>query len=340
MIFMNFHNLFFNRLSSGLSYTILGVVLSGILMSSCATLKNPKLQAQLDNSNCYQHDAYTYSVTDMPEPLYQIKLDTLLTSRISVNSLNIANAIGILDILKQYILKKKEYEASPTLENRVEVIELSQKINKLINLASLEISAVASELDCEEEKTEQIVSYIKSKESNAESKLTIATIAVGAATAILAGTMELSGSESKAIPAIGLGAGVVEGTLGLMMLFNERKMEVRHTRNILNEIWEGKATSKFFPISVWYYLNYHDPAKANKPSHRQQIIDQWMSFDQFADQKEEDREQLLRIYFGEGGKYTADQLKIRTNMYDQLESTIKVMKQDLKDLLMEIDKLD
>lgn len=314
------------------------IVISLLLFSSCATLKNPQLQAQLDNDNCNQNKAYDYKASELPRPIHEIEIDTVLASHFSSKSLNIGNAIGVLPILEEYLTKKKDFIQFPSIEKRLELIELKERINSEINLASLEISAVASEIDCEEEKTDQIVTFIRSKADNMESNLTVTSIAVGATAGIVAGSLELSGKEGKGLTLIGISTGVIEGVLGLVIIFNEKKMYVQHARNILKDVWEGPETSRYFPSSVWYYLNYYNPV-GQHVSLRKQIVNQWLAFPVIAELNEKKREVLIGTYFGQGGVYTSDQLKIRTNMYDQLESSIKVMKQELKDLLLEFETL-
>jgi len=234
---------------------------------------------------------------------------------------------------------KKDYKISLTLEKRIEIVELSQRINQRINISSLEISAVASEMDCEEERADQIATYLKGKEDDAETKLTVGSIVVGAAGAIIAGALIVKGDAGNAPEFIGIGAGLTEATLGVMILLNKRKVEFYHSRNALKDIWFAPETSTIFPQSVWYYLTYEKPDCSTK-SLRQQLVDKWLGFGQIADTKEKNKEKVYSLFFGEGGKYTADQLNNRANMHDQIEAQINLMKQDLKLLALELEKLN
>jgi len=56
--------------------------------------------------------------------------------------------------------------------------------------------------------------------------------------------------------------------------------------------------------------------------------------------KEKKREEVYTLFFGEGGEYTAGPLTNRANMHDQIEAQINLMKQDLKLLSFELEKLD
>jgi uncharacterized membrane protein YeaQ/YmgE (transglycosylase-associated protein family) len=309
------------------------------VLTSCAGLKNAQLKSQLDISNCNQQTTFNYSKDDLPKPIHSLDIDTILTNRFSFQSLNTANAIGLIDLLTEYVYLKKNFKVNPTLERRIEIVELAQKINQRLNISSLEISAVASEMDCEEERADQIATYLKGKEDDAESKLTVGTIVVGAVGAITAGILLANGDAGSTPEFIGIGAGLTEATLGVMILLNKRKIEFYHSRNALKDIWFAPETSTIFPQSVWYYLTYEKPDGSIK-SIQKQLVDKWLGFGQIADTKEKNKEKVYSLFFGEGGKYKADQLANRANMHDQIEAQINLMKQDLKLLALELENLN
>lgn len=143
----------------------LGLLLCCVaFISSCATVKSSRLQVQIDKSNCNQENNYNYTRQDIPKPIYELHLDSALTSRFSLKDINIANAIGVMNLLSGYIGKLREVRENHSLRDQMDLIELRQEINHRIDLASLEISAVTAELDCEEERIDQIASYLKDKE--------------------------------------------------------------------------------------------------------------------------------------------------------------------------------
>jgi hypothetical protein len=266
-------------------------------------------------------------------------LDTVLINRFSFSSLNAANAIGLLGMVNELVMLKKELRNHQSLENRVKVIEITQRISQKIDRAALEILSVSSEMDCEVERAEQIANYLKGKQDDAATKLTVGAIVVGASAAIATGILLGSDNDSKAPEIIGISAGITEATLGFLILKNNRKVEFLHPRNALKEIESGPEVSTIFPPSVWYYLKYENPDKPGT-SLRQQLIDQWIGFGEVLKMKEKEREEVYALYLGKGGKYSADQLAKRANMYDQIEAYINLMKQDLMRLTTEIEKLN
>lgn len=315
---------------------VYGIITFGVLtFTSCAGPKNAQIIAQLEKSNC-NHQVYSsYTINELPKPIHTLEIDTVLTDRFSFQSLNAANAIGLLEQLTSFVKLKKAYQANPSIELRIEIVEVLQRIYQRINIASLEVAAIASEMDCEEERADQIATYLKGKDNNIETKLTVAAIVTGASGAVASGLLTKHNTGSY----VGVATGLLEATFGALILFNKHKISFYHHRNALKEIWTAPQISTIFPSSVWYYLTYQNPI-TNEHSPRQQLVDKWLGFGQIADVKEKNREKIYNLFFGQGGKYTADQLTNRANMHDQIESQINLMKQDLKLLALELEKIN
>ncbi|WP_156308444.1 hypothetical protein [Sphingobacterium endophyticum] len=311
--------------------SLAGIIL--LQLCSCRSVKNMEIRDLLHHSNCNQQNVYDYTLDSLPIPLHEQQVSPIISQKLSFNSLNMANAIGILKLVTRFAELRQNPKGEDDLKYRLELLELKQIIDQKINTSSLEISAISSEMDCEEERTSQVANYLEGKIRERESKLTIGAIVVGALGAILTeGVIK----EEKASHVVGISTGVAEATFGVMMLLNDENTEFYHKRNALRDVWFGSETSKNFPAAVWYYLNYSNPENGIKTSLREQIIQKWKSFGQINKSSEEE---LLQLYFGEGGKYTSEQLDNRADMYDQLESNINLMKQDLKALSSELEKL-
>ncbi len=313
-----------------------GFLLSLFALLSCQSNKYTQISSRLQKSNCNQQ--LTPLKYDLPKPIHEVQIDSLLVKNFSFQSLNAANAIGILDLLKDFMKQKQSVGSDKTIENKIIFIELTQKIYQKINAAFLEISALAAEMDCEEERADQIAVYLKGKEDDTETKLTVGAIVIGAAGGITAAVMLAKGGYGNTPEFIGIGTGLTEAILGISILLSKRKVDFFHQRNALKDIWEGPEFSAIFPGSIWYYLNYENPAPTEK-SLRRQLVDKWLGFGQIAETKQSEREKLYKLLFGSGGKYTADQLTNRANMLDQIESHINLMKQDLKQLTKEVEKV-
>jgi hypothetical protein len=307
-----------------------------LLSVACTTIHEPTLYTRNRDNNCYKQYYYDYHEDEIPPPIHSVELAPVVAENFSFSSINIAHAMGMLELLNVYLASLEAFERNPSLENRLRHLERFQQLSQQIEFAELEISSVVSEINCEEERIYQVANYLRGKENEKTSRLTIASIVVGGMGAIMA--VALVG-QGKAPELVGLGTGITEASLGLLMLFNEKEIEFSHERNHLREIWEAPTVSKVFPAPVWYYLNYVADNPDAEPAKREQIIKNWRSLAFFDEVKEKHREELKARFFGDGGRYNSDELTDRANMYEQLNSEINLMLQDLKDLSFEIEKI-
>lgn len=209
---------------------------------SCKTIKDAGIRESLYNSNCNQRNSYQYTKDDLPVPLHEQRISGTLSERFTHNTLNIANAIGILPLMERYV-ELKSQKGDHTVANRLEILEIKQAMDNRVNTMSIEISAISSEMDCEEERTSQVANYLTGIQDKRESKLTKGAIVVGALGAILTGGIILNDRTSNIL---GVTSGVGEASLGLMMLFNKESIEFQHERNALKDVWYGTEVSTIF----------------------------------------------------------------------------------------------
>jgi hypothetical protein len=317
-------------------FKYVGIVIPILVFVSCKSSKIASIQEL--NSNCNQQNLYNYAVEDFPKPFYDLNLDTALLGRFSEEGLKIANAIGIIDLLSEYVEAEKKYESTPSIENKVQILDIDRKLSNAIQRASLEISAVASEIDCEEERADQISYYLQKREDDRETKFTVAAISVGAIAAITSGILFATSDNTNMEHVIQVGGGIAEAVLGFMIFTSKPKVAFYHPRNHLEEIWNGKETSLLFPAHVWYYFNYYNPGKPEEPSLRVQILKGWKAIYEWEKKENMHKQNMIALFFGKGGQYTSETLKARARMLDQLQANITLMKQDLTKLATYLEK--
>lgn len=264
-----------------IKYTILGInsLVFIILFSSCSSLQEVTSLENLKKSDCFNQSDYSYTVDEMPKSTEIENIESELSENFSFESLNIANAFGFLNLLKNFNDLKWDHLKNPSIENQLKIMEQKLTIIQKINNASLEISAVTSELDCEEERASQIANFLKGKVEKKERNLVIASMIVGAVGAITTEGLNNNPSTGKAGSLVAIGTALTEATLGVLILTNNKNIEFYHKRNTLGELWSGFPTSKTLPPSIWYYLNYQD-AENRKTSLRNLLMKHWENFGQ------------------------------------------------------------
>ena len=296
---------------------------------SCNTTKTiSKVQLQAQSVSCAPTTPrhYVWKAPDLHRPL-----SAEMLARFSKKSWQLASLLGVEDGLQELMLLEEKGKSNFTTEDRLQWLELKQHVAERVDLASLEISATAAELDCEEERADQYKELLREKVSKAERKITVAAIITGAATGLLVGVMNLTNAGNENLSEeIAIAGGITEATLGILSLKIDRNIVFSHERNHLKDIWYGADSTANFPPLIWYYLSL--PFNEGAPSLRESLKAQWQSMDQLS-LREEKRSSL---YFGEGGKYSADELDDRSSMLDQLEARISLMKKDLQLITKEL----
>lgn len=305
-----------------------------LLHGGCAQQELVRFKAQLQRTHCNQWQPPPGGATGALAPLANEQVPAAVGARFSANSLHMAHAIGVLPLLGDYLDRLAVPQAERTLQQRVELLELRRTLAYRCDLASLAISAVASELDCEEEKISQLADRLKGLEGEVESQLTVAAIAVGAVGALLTGIHLADDDGSSNVDGAGIFFGIAEAGLGAAILLHGKRTELAHPRNALRAVHEGRDADGIFPPSVWYCLTHAVPGEAADHSLRHELLERWHESDPRRERKARAEAALL---YGSGGMYNTGQLDKRAAMYDQLESSIKLVKQDLLQLVQELD---
>ncbi len=310
------------------NYKIIVFILIGWVatstLNSCSSNKVLNYQTS-DTAKCTTEFYYDYTEEELPQELDFSTLSDELTTSFNQDEIYLLHSLELIPKVEKLLAISASTES---LENKLEKLSLKQDIFQVINRSSLEISALGSRIDCEEERAEQVASFLANKLRKKESSLTVAAIIVGATGAILAGSFATAGTTPEII---GLATGVTEAVFGVMILTNEKKIKFSHPDNILKEFWENPSTSQYAPASVWYYMN--SPNLSEKEiSKREQTVNGWKTFADFDEEEEE-------ILFGQGGGYTSSLLKRRAEMLDQAEAQIKMMKIILLEVQLAIEKI-
>lgn len=314
-----------------------------LIASSCSVQKKTKTaqKAIQFSEPCGTADLIDTLGLTYPGGLHKNPHYHSLKPYFSENSLHVAHALNLMPSLFEYLILLKQLQSDTSITREMAIFRLSHNLSWKIQNASLQVSAITAEIDCEEERAEQIANSLQQKEDLINTRLTVAAIIVGAAGAITTGViMRNEGFNPNTVESLGIGVGISEAILGMSILLNKKKAQFRHPRNFLKEIWDGPQKSSLFPPYIWYYLNTplsqtNSLIEGTKDENlRIRLKSRWEALEQLGNKKR--KKESIDLVMGEGGKYTAELLKKRANMLDQLEAQIGLIKQDLNRLSNEI----
>ncbi|MDJ1496649.1 hypothetical protein QNI19_27195 [Cytophagaceae bacterium DM2B3-1] len=307
-----------------LIYKVIYLSLIGVTISSVSFSQNRSGVRSADY--CAPALSYIYDTLYFPKANIDLILnqDTSLVRRFSRHDLLVANAVGIIPLLQQWIRAKK----NATTDTRLGQTIIQSKIQSRLHLASTEIASLAAELDCAGEHADQLATYLDQKDEKRIRKLTILSIVIGAVTT---GATALVDNE-QTNKVVGIGGGLISAVLGGMAAFSSHKtLFVEHKRNLLTDIWNENHNhnSSIYSPFVWYMLNEKSFSNTAQLSVIQNIRKRWQAY---ALNGMNSRE--VTLYFGPGGEYQQDDLHTRANMLNQLQSSVRSINQDLQSLML------
>jgi len=277
---------------------------------------------------CYPNHAYdTVSFRWVNPPDFVIKF---LSKRYSNYSLMVANSAALLNLLYEQEREKLKLKSDASALQHIVVLEKKEAILHRINLFRSEVASVAAELDCEGERADRLGVYLDNVDRIRTRNLTVASIVTGAIGGIASALLDGNASKTAAIS--GGGASAI---LGLISLSSQKKIFLKHPRNLLRDVWNVPLHSKDYPAMVWNMLSQATFSNGHDFSVIYYTRKQWEDIEGLKSNQKE-----IKLLMSDGGYYTANQLKLRANMINQLQAVVKLIDQDIQGLLSEIVRED
>lgn len=293
-----------------------------IFVSSCSTVLNSPKIDYLTSNYCQPTIEYDYSKLEV-FPNKTSNNDSILKANLSQHDILISKAIGIESYLSEYLQTKKD-----TLKRLV----LKQKITDRLILTSIEINALASELDCNGERIDKLANFVNDINNKKTRNLTVASVTIGALTTVA--TVLIKNNNASDI--VGVSGGLVSAGLGALTIAPKgKKINLKLERNLLRNIWFNDNSNGAYPNSIWAILNEKQFSNSGKNDLQESIKNRWLqyNFDGKIDAETE------KLFFYDGGIYSADDLSSRANMLNELQATVRSLEQDLKSLSVRLNSI-
>jgi hypothetical protein len=300
-----------------------------LALAGCAT--RPPTRLAIAAGYCDPPLPYRYNPAFAPQPQVEAALTPTLLARYPRRNLLTANAVGILPQLQALLSLQDAARQHPGPATELAVLRQRQLIAAQVALVSSTVASLAAELDCEGERADQVAGYLKTLDDRRTQRLNVLSIGIGAASGI--GTTVVDNKAAQYT--FGIGGGLLAAGLGLLTLRQQgHTAEFGHPRNLLAEVWAEKPMASLFPPSVWYMLT--DPAFSNggQTSIAHNTRQRWQHYGQLAKPASKQGKALAALLFGPGGQYSADELTVRANMLNELQSAVRLLNQELQGLLL------
>ena len=285
------------------------------ISTACGTSKVKSkgfLQSYCTSQYSYHNDNFTEDTT---------AFENLTKGNLLPFEKSIAKVLGIgKQIDRLYYLKTNNLIESDDLAQRNEIFELKFHINQKISLAKIEIDAFVSELDCEGERADLAAVYLDDINSNKINSLTIGSMIIGALTTVATAIT----SDDNIEATVGIAGGLVSVGLSAFTISPKgKKIDFNHPKNTLSPIWFENDSEDCYPGFIWKIFQIKELNSQENLTLMQSTKNRWNEF-VIGDDLDAKNESL---YFGHGGEYTAEQLHARSEMMDQVKSSVRYINQ-------------
>ncbi|ATL42344.1 hypothetical protein OZ664_03080 [Elizabethkingia sp. HX WHF] len=302
------------------SFYTLAFIVSILLCLSCSSVIKSSKTATLTTDYCKPNFTYQY-----PEIMTNTgnQEDSALIKKLPASDYALSKNIGILPLLSQYNKAK----------DPLKILIAKQKISDQLMVTNSGLNAMAAESDCNGERIQQLSNYLGDINNKNIRKLTVGSIILGATIAVSSSLINNNNTNK----AINIGGGAAGAALGLLTLNPKgRKVQMDIQRNLLRNIWNNDNSDQAFPPDIWNILNEKSFSNSGNKSMRETLRDRWLlyAFDGKPDAE------TLQLFFGNGGTFRADDLQTMSNMYNELQASIRSLQQNMQSLMLKINTLN
>jgi len=267
---------------------------------------------------------------DKPQPVSMRTDRSAAALSYSPIAVHIAEVMDLLPLLDR-MARLQQAQAE-----QAEIERLRRRLLARVQLASLEVSSLVAEIECEVHRADEVQDRLKNMQSNRTTFQTILAVVFGGLANILTGGISMAVQAGDAANIASVAGGALEVLFGTSANFTTVKQEFRHPHNHLAAFWEGDKENVFFSERVWRFLTEPNMRDLEAHSLRDVMIQGWREQGRLGEPGSAREQTRERLFFGEGGVYTSEDLHAREAMLQQLESSIQLMHQDLETLLREV----
>ena len=217
-------------------------------VAGCATVPTPTVDRS-NNDEADQYIAKSYCSpavspetvareqrqgpsTVQPEQAYAEHLAPLSSS-----SRQIARVIQVEDLVARIPVVENDVSRNDP-GARLRLLELRQELSDKLLLALFDASSVAAELECEKGRADALAAGLEEVQNDVQQRRTVIALLADAIAGLLSGLFLFGGTEVLAGGADIIG-NVLQGSFGYAVLGGQQQYELRLTRNLLQEVWEG-----------------------------------------------------------------------------------------------------
>lgn len=208
----------------------------------------------------------------------------------SPTAIHIADVMELLPLLNRMARLEVEHAAL------VDIERVRRKVVTRLQLASLEVSGLVAEIECEVQRADQVQDRLKDIQTTRITSQTILGVVFGGLANILSGGIGMATGAGDAGNIVSVTGGALEVLFGTSANFTKLPQEFSHPHNHLAAVWYGSQQSEFFSDRAWRFLTDPGIRDLKGQSLRDVMLQTWQEegrLGQPGSLREKEREELL-----------------------------------------------
>ena len=163
-------------------------------------------------------------------------------------AVHIADVMDLLPLLNRMAQLEVEHAAP------VDIERVRGKVVTRLQLATLEVSGLVAEIECEVQRADQVQDRLKDVQSTRITSQTILGVIFGGLANILSGGIGMAAAGGDTANIMSVTGGTLEVLFGTSANFTKVRQEFSHPHNHLAAVWYGSLQSEFFSERAWRFL--------------------------------------------------------------------------------------
>ena len=323
---------------------VVGLLLGVSLIQGCSTLTKRDEMAAPSTTVYERRCGPTIPVEPLggeQSPLSEPRVG-ILKREFSSTAFESATALGVLPYLDRYLGLEQQVVGPATEGPARAYLRERRHITDRITLGILDVSSAAAETGCEGGRATLLAEHLQKTLNNRQGVYTVLGLVGSGVLTIISGGIAIGANSIGVINTANI-ATVIGGASELIfgsaaLVDTTARGQLHHERNVLRDVWSGENTT--LAPAVWSFLNTRLTDQPTQVTLRENLIMRWQKEGWLGPEGSDTERHRIDLFFGNGGRYTIDELEARASMLDLLETDIRLMHQGLNALIRELLKRD
>src|SRR5688572_10241565 len=249
-----------------------GLLLTLLFTASCASTLPPPTSTYSFDRRCLSVSPEWHRV---PVSRSEQKQATSESEREAAGTLYSSTAIHIADVTELLPLLNRMAKLEMAQAGQVDVEHVRRKLITRLQLATLEVSSLVAEIECEVQRADEVQDRLKDIQTSRMTFQTTLGIIFGGLANVLSGGIGMATRAGDAGNIASFSGGALEILFGTSANFTKVRQDFSHPHNHLAPVWGNSSPLEFISPRVWRFLTEPGSRELGGHSLRDVMLETW-----------------------------------------------------------------